>query len=125
MVDDGHYDNLKLWQALPAGVTMLTRSAKNRVLHHLPDPDAHGNRKYGARVPQPQAIWQARKGWQAIQLEVRGKTRHLQVKVRGPLLRKGAPDCPLFLIVVRGKQRQGKHGRYLRRQPLPFLVNAI
>ena len=36
-VGDGHYDNLKLWQHLPAGVTMLARSARNRVLYHLPD----------------------------------------------------------------------------------------
>ena len=42
------------------------------------------------------------------------------VKVAGPFLRKGAPHCPLFLIVVRGK-----NNKRTRRQPLPFLVNAV
>lgn len=124
-IGDGHYDHLKLWQALPRGVTMLARSAKNRVLHHLPDASMHGNRKYGERAPSPQAVWRRNKRWQALALEVRGRTRHLQVCVRGVFLRKGAPDKPLFLIVVRGKQGKNKYGRLYRRQPLPFLVNAV
>jgi hypothetical protein len=49
----------------------------------------------------------------------RGKKRHLQVKVAGPFLRKGAANHPLFLIIVRGKDN-----RRTRRQPLPFPVNA-
>lgn len=36
MVADGQYDNLKLWNALPERVTLLVRSAKNRVLQELP-----------------------------------------------------------------------------------------
>lgn len=122
---DGHYDNLKLWQHLPAGVTMLARSAKNRVLYHLPDANMHGNRKYGERAASPQQIWQTNKGWQQVEIEVRGRTRHLDVCVRGVFVRHGAPDIPLFLIVVRGKKRKNKYGRYYRRQPLPFLVNAV
>lgn len=125
LVGDGHYDNLELWQALPSGVTMLARSAKNRALYHPPTVRMHGNRKYGERALNPQAIWQTNKRWQRIQLDVRGRTRHLDVCVRGVFLRKGAPDTPLFLIVVRGKQRQNKYGRSYRRQPLPFLVNAV
>lgn len=124
-VGDGRYDHLELWQHLPQGVTLLARSAKNRVLYHLPDETMHGNRKYGARAPTPQQIWQTNRRWQPITIEVRGKTRHLQVCVRGVFVRKGAPDTPLFLIVVRGKKRKNKYGRYYRRQPLPFLVNAI
>ncbi len=124
-VGDGHYDNLKLWQDLPDGVTMLARSAKNRVLYHLPDETMHGNRKYGERAASPQQVWQTNKRWQHIDIEVRGRTRHLQVCVRGVFVRKGAPDKPLFLIVVRGKKRKNKYGRTYRRQPLPFLVNAV
>jgi hypothetical protein len=125
-VGDGHYDNLNLWQQLPEGVTLLARSAKNRVLYHLPDETMHGNRKYGERGPQPQAIWQDKHTrWRDVTLDVRGKTRHLQVCVRGPFVRKGAADTPLMLIVVRGKQRKNKQGRTYRRQPLPFLVNAV
>lgn len=124
-VGDGHYDNLKLWQQLPQGVTLLARSAKNRVLYHLPDETMHGNRKYGNQALKPQQVWQTNRRWQHLALEVRGKTRHLQVCVRGVFVRKGAPDTPLFLIVVRGKQRKNKHGHTYRRQPLPFLVNAV
>jgi hypothetical protein len=121
-VGDGHYDSLPLWQALPQGVTVLARSAKNRVLHHLPThpPSGRGRKRvYGERAATPQAVWQERKGWRALTLVVRGRKRHLQVKVRGVFLRKGAPDCPLFLIVVRGKKNC-----HTRREPLPFLVNA-
>ena len=50
---------------------------------------------------------------------MRGRGRHLQVKVRGPFLRRGAPHCPLMLVVVRGKDNSRT-----RRDPLPFLVNA-
>lgn len=124
-VGDGHYDNLKLWQHLPQGVTMLARSAKNRVLYQLPDETRHGNRKYGKRASTPQSIWRSNKRWQKMTLEVRGRTRHLEVCVRGAFLRPGAAECPLFLIVVRGKKRKNKYGRQYRRQPLPFLVNAV
>ena len=34
-------------------------------------------------------------------------------------------SCKLILIVVRGKKRQNKHGHTYRRDPLPFLVNAV
>lgn len=123
-VGDGHYDNLKLWQQLPSGVTLLARSAKNRVLYNLPNDTMHGNRKYGVRAPTPQEIWRTSKHWQSIAIDVRGRTRHLQVCVRGVFVRKGAPDTPLFLLVVRGKKRKNSYGRLYRRQPLPFLVNA-
>jgi hypothetical protein len=94
-------------------------------LYHLPDDTMHGNRKYGERAATPQEVWRTNKHWQPLAIEVRGRTRHLQVCVRGPFVRKGAPATPLLLIVVRGKKRKNKHGRYYRRQPLPFLVNAV
>lgn len=122
-VGDGHYDSVSLWQALPAGVVLLARSAKNRVLYQLPAPSTGGRgrkRLYGERAAAPQALWRERSGWKALTLLVRGRQRHLQVKVRGVFLRRGAPDCPLFLIVVRGK-----HNAHTRRDPLPFLVNAV
>lgn len=120
LVGDGHYDNISLWQQLPAHVIVLARSARNRVLWHLPNPAAHGNCKYGERALTPQQMWQQKAGWHKLKLQVRGKVRHLQVKVVGPVLRKPAADMPLFLIVVRGK-----HNANTRREPLPFLVNAI
>ncbi len=119
MVADGHYDTVPLWQALPEGIILLARSAKNRVLWTLPGPTARKNRKYGERAPTPADYWQERQGWHPLQLQVRGKSRRLQVKVKGPFLRRGAPDRPLFLIIVRGKEN-----KQTRRPPLPFLVNA-
>jgi hypothetical protein len=122
-VGDGHYDNLTLWQAIPENVTLLARSAKNRVLYH-PAPVAQEKQRgrqrvYGERAAAPQTLWRERKGWKALTLVVRGRERHLQVKVHGVFLRRGAPHCPLFLIIVRGKKN-----RHTRRDPLPFLVNA-
>lgn len=122
-VGDGHYDSLALWQALPDGVILLARSAKNRALYQMatPQPGKRGrHRVYGERAATPQAVWQQRRGWQAVTLTVRGRQRHLQVKVRRGLVRKGAAHRPLCLIVVRGKDNA-----HTRREPLPFLVNAV
>ena len=122
MVADGSYDTLNLWKQLPNGVILMARSAKNRVLWQLPNATARPNRKYGERAPTPQKQWQSRTGWRRLTIAVRGRDRHLQVKVLGPYLRKGAANRPLMLIVVRGKVIRGRSKR--RRQPLPFLVNA-
>jgi len=123
MVADGSFDTLKLWQRLPEGVLLLARSAKNRVLHHLPCAEAHGNRRYGERAPRPQDFWRLRSGWRKIHLLIRGRMRDLQYRVEGPFLRKGAPDTPLFLLIVRGRSYT-QHGRRKRRAPVPYLVNA-
>ena len=120
MVADGGYETLNLWKHLPEGAILMARSAKNRALWLLPDANARRNRKYGEQAPSPQAQWQSRKGWKRLTLHVRGRDRHLQYKVAGPYLRKGAAQRPLFLIIVRGK-----HNKRTRRQPLPFLVNAL
>lgn len=113
MVADGSYDNLNLWKHLPDGVILLARSAKNRVLYALPTAQTGPGRKrkYGERVASPQQRWQSRKGWRKLELEVRGRLRHLQYKVSQPVIRGGAPERRLILIVVRGKQRKNKHGK--------------
>jgi len=122
MVADGSYDTLNLWKHLPDDVILFARSAKNRVLFHLPTPQARRGRKriYGERALSPQQIWQGRTGWRKLELMVRGRTRHLQYKVSQPVLRRGAAHRPLLLIVVRGKKN-----KRTRRIPLPFLVNAV
>jgi hypothetical protein len=123
MVGDGSYDTLPLWKALPKGVILLARSARNRVLHHLPPTERHGNRKYGDRALSPQQLWQHKKGWHKLPLHVRGLDRHVQYRVAGPFLRKGAPDTPLMLLVVRGKAHS-RRGKRIQRDPLAFLVTA-
>ena len=120
MVGDGRYDQVRLWKRLPWGVILLARSARNRRLFFLPEPGMRPNRKYGHPAPTPAQVWGERRGWREVQIQVRGRQRHLQVKVVGPVVRRGAPNRPLFLLVVRGKQRGRK-----RRPPLPFLVNAV
>lgn len=129
LVGDGSYDHLDLWKALPAGVILLARSAKNRALYALPGEQQGRGRKrlYGERVASPQARWGKgpNQSWRPLTLEVRGRTRHLQYKLSPPVLRKGAAHRPLILIVVRGKKRKNKQGKSYARQPLPFLVNAI
>jgi hypothetical protein len=124
MVADGAYDHLKLWQHLPAGVILLARSAKNRVLYHLPpaaNKSGRGRKPlYGQRAKSPQELWREKKGWRKVEIKVRGKLRHLQYRLQAPVLRKGAANTPLILMIVRGK-----NNTHTRREPLPFLVNAI
>jgi hypothetical protein len=124
MVADGSYDTLGLWRGLPERTIVMARSAKNRVLYHPLSPDAHGNRKYGQRAHTPQKVWQTGGAWSKTTLTMRGRQRQLQYRVRGPVFRMGAPDTPLFLIVVRG-QSYHKHGRRKYREPVPYLVNAL
>lgn len=120
MVGDGTYDTINLWKELPDGVILMARSAKNRALFILPKAGARANRKYGERAPTPQQQWAPGHRWDKLKLTVRGLDRHLQIRVEGPYLRKGVPERPLFLIVVRGKDN-----RRTQRIPLPFLVNAV
>lgn len=121
VIGDGGYDTLELWQQLPAGIILCVRSAKNRALYELAPPQQGRGRHrlYGDKAPTPQEVWRTNKDWQPLNIMVRGKMRHLQVCVRGPFLRRSASQCPLMLIVVRGKDNART-----RRDPLPFLVNA-
>jgi hypothetical protein len=129
VLGDGGFDTLDLWKALTGvrKVTLLVRTAKNRVLYHQPPPrlGQRGRpRKYGRRFATP-AAWRKQGGrWRKRTLTLRGRPRKLDYRVsRRPLLRRGAPDTPLYLIVVRGQSYQaGGKRRY--GEPLYFLVNA-
>lgn len=123
---DGSFDQTDLWKTLPQRVVMLARTAKNRALYHLPGPYAGrgARRKYGERVPPPQAFLHERNGWKTITLTVRGRPRRMVYRVEGPFLRRNAPHHPLFLLVVKGQSWQrGQHRR--RREPAFYLVNAV
>jgi hypothetical protein len=123
---DGSFDNTELWKALPERTVMLARTAKNRVLYHLPGRYAGrgARRKYGERAPQPQAFLHERSGWQTTTLTVRGRQRRMVYRVEGPVLRRQAPDQPLFLLVVKGQAWQ-RGERRRRREPSFYLVNAV
>lgn len=128
VLGDGAYDTVELWRALPAGVTLLARCAKNRVLRALPEPNGRGRpRKYGAQLPTPSEHLQARPGWCHGAVLVRGHTRRLTYRVVGPCLRERAPDRPLFLLVVKGQTWKQGRARPTRKQRKPafYLVNAV
>jgi hypothetical protein len=126
-VADGSYGVAPLWRALPPGVSLLARCARNRALFALPTPPPPGTRgrrrKYGARGPAP-ADELHRRTWQTSPVAVRGRTVPLRVRVTGPWLVKPAAEQPLFLLVVRGiKQR--RRGRLVQRDPTFLLVSAV
>jgi hypothetical protein len=127
-VGDGSYGGAPLRNALPTGVSLLTRCPKNRALYALPPVPVPGTkgrkRKYGERLPTPQSYWQERAGWQAVDVAVRGRTIPLRVRVVGPCLIRPAPERPLFLLAVRGIL-QKRRGRLRRRDPAYWLVSAV
>jgi len=125
---DGSYDTVDLWNAMPERVIGAIRTAKNRVLHgYLPPEERRGNHKYGERMPKPEEwIQDWRKGTHVANILVRGVTRSLRYRIVGPVVRKGAPDVPLFLVVVNGQTYQkGKvRIRTKQRRPAAYLVSA-
>ena len=125
-IGDGVYSTTKLWAALPDRVSMLAGCAKNRALFTLPDPpQGRGRpRKYGQRIQTPQAWLHERDGWTETRLPVRGRLVPCTYRVVGPVLVKGAPDQPLFLIVVTGISRI-RNGRRVERDPTFWLVSAV
>jgi hypothetical protein len=121
---DGSYSTASVWARVPERVHLLARCAKNRALFAVPHTQpARGRRRlYGERHPRPDAWLTARRGWQRAELTVRGRTIPIQYRMAGPCLVKGAPETPLFLLVVKGSDpRRGR-----KRRPATFwLVNAI
>lgn len=126
-VFDGSYDTQGIWREVPEHTTFVIRCAKNRALYYLPEPPATPGRgaprKYGERTPLPREFIHKRKQLQTLELEIRGRLRHLKYCVVGPVLVEGAPDRPLFLIVVAG-QTWGSGKRRHYRKPAYLLVNA-
>lgn len=133
-ITDGKYDVQGIWEELPERTTLMVRTARNRKLFALAGPP-QGPRGpgrptlYGERLPTPADFLQQRKGksWLHLNLLVRGQPRPLEYQLCGPCLLEGVPDCPLFLIVVRGKSyitgRRKRRTHY--RKPYFMLVNAV
>lgn len=122
---DGSYDVVKLWAGLPARTVLLARTARNRALYEPPPPAAGRRgapRKYGPRALTPADWLHQRAGWRATTLVVRGRSIPLRYRVAGPFVQRGAPGCPVFLLVAGGVARQG---RQRRRPPAFWLVTAV
>lgn len=126
---DGGYDTQGIWQDLPENTTALIRCARNRALYALPKLPK-GKRKrgrpvlYGERQEAPYKWLKRRKSETKITIRIRRRVRKLRYWVSGPLLVEGAPDRPLFLLVVGGQSwKQGYKSRY--RKPVFYLVNAV
>lgn len=125
LVADGVYDTVGLWRRLPERTVLVVRTAKNRVLRGL--PGAAGGRgrprRYGERVARPDAWLRERTGWRQTVLRVRGREIPVTYRVEGPVLRQGAPQRPLYLVVVKGIKRR-VNGKVREREPVFLLVNA-
>jgi len=120
---DGAYSGQGAWQALAEGVTLLARCPRNRALFRLPPPyPGRGRpRLYGERAPRPDAWLAEGAGWARTELAVRGRTIPVGYRVEGPYVVRGAPERPLFLLVVRGSDpRRGRR----RREPAFWLVGT-
>lgn len=121
---DGSYGTAPVWADLPARVVLLARCAKNRALYALPGPYAGKGRPrdYGERLPRPDAYLAVKRGWHRATLAVRGRAIPIRFRVEGPLLVKGAPERPLFLLVVKGSDpTRGQRKREAR----SWLVSAV
>jgi hypothetical protein len=68
-----------------------------------------------------------RQGWQKTTVTVRGRELPMRYRVEGPFVRDGLPECPLFLIVVAGREHRigKKKVRRKRWEPAFFLVSAV
>lgn len=124
-VSDGQYGSKELWTGLPERTSLVSRCPKNRALFALPSaqPKRGRRRKYGERAPRPDAWLAERAGWTTTRLVVRGREVPCTYRVAGPYLVRGAADCPLFLLVVKGVDRV-RHGQRRQRRPSFWLVNA-
>jgi hypothetical protein len=127
VVADGAYSVAPLLAKLPRACWLIARCAKNRALFALPVPDPHRRgrkRCYGVRGDTPQQTLHHPTGWQTVTLLVRGRMRTLRVQQTGPWVVRGAPQHPVYLLVIQGVER-GKGTTRRQRDPQYFLVSAV
>lgn len=129
---DGAFDVLDFWRGLPERTILITRTARNRALYQLPQPDPQPGpgrpALYGEPAPHP-ADWlhAGLRNWPKATVQVRGRSTQMTYQVQGPFVRETLADRPVFLIVVKGKHRLvGKkrpHHKHLK--PSFYLVSAV
>jgi hypothetical protein len=125
---DSAWQGAGVWRELPARTTLLAgcRSTPRGCPALYTLPPAYGGRGrprlYGERAPRPDAWLQVKAGWRRTTLLVRNRQIPVRYRVEGPYLVEGAPQQPLFLLVVRGSSAgRGKK----RRRARYWLVNAV
>lgn len=128
LVADGRYDVLDFWHGLPERTVAAIRCARNRALHELPERGNGPGRppSYGERAPTPSDWLRGRKDWHQTILMVRGRQRKMRYRVKGPYLREGNPNQPLFLLVVGGQTWWAgkRRPRRKHRQAAFYLISA-
>lgn len=129
---DGSFDVLDLWRGLPERVVLVVRTARNRALYHLPQPDPDPGPgwppSYGEVAKKPfEWLHAGLRNWPKETVRVRGKEIQMRYQLLGPFLRAGLPDVPLFLIVVKGMHKLvgKKKQRYKHKGPSFYLVSAV
>ena len=122
-LNDGNFDNISYWNGLPENTKAVVRTARNRVLYYLPKKDAHGNRKYGRRARAPHEWLKKRKLFKKKKVTIRGQERMMSYRVRGPFVREGASNHPMYLLVIGGGKRP-EGSRRQRYDPCYFLISA-
>lgn len=128
---DGNYDVKGIWKALPHDTVLIARCRKDRKLYELPPHPSSARRRgrpleYGSESLRPQQWLHEKEGWQESELLVRGKSQPVRYRVEGPFLVEGAPERPLYLLVIKGhtvKSRSGKRSKYY--DPVYLLCNAL
>lgn len=128
VLGDGGFCVAKFFHDLPESVDLMARCARNRALYELPRNEEcrrGRKRKYGERSRKPQDWLTERLGWRRAEFMVRGRKIRPRYRVEGPFVLEGAPDRPVFLVVVKGVNRQATGRHRKRREPSFFLVSAV
>lgn len=123
-LNDGGYDTLDYWGNLPSKTIGAVRTARNRCLFYLPPKEAHGNCRYGEKLPAPHTFVKKPRKLHRLEVVVRGQKRTIAHRVEGPVVRDGLSEVPLFLIIIGGGKRP-KGARRKRYEPCYFLVSAV
>ncbi len=128
VLGDGGFCVARFFHDLPEGVDLMARCARNRALYELPESERcrrGRKRKYGSRSRKPQEWLAERSGWRQAKFMVRGRQIRPRYRIEGPFVLEGAPDQPVFLIVVKGVNRQAGKRHRRQRDPSFFLISAI
>ena len=132
VVGDGDFSVAELRANLPEpqSVVLMSRCSKNRSLYELPEVPEEGRRgrrrKYGKKARKPSEWLPEKKGWSTKPFLVRSRIIRARHRVEGPFVLKGAPERPVFLVVVSGRKasKNNKPGQK-ERKPAYWLVSAV